>query len=561
MAGLDTTFIRNMAARNNYIGIAGYLGSLQFEDKTAQAQVNQLISGLNRYGRLMETIINAGTPEDRKKLAFYFKAQTGNYGATNDQSDYDRKYLANINNIGNKKGKQADYIEYTFSNQTAFNNFKDSFGSIGFANDVDRVSGLINKNGQNILRVYKSDLGKSDMFNRLNNALQSIEHISPASSGESYYDRLSEAQKNKVNFQLANFEANNRLRGIGKSELDRTKQEFARQELIRGLGFSSTSYDRDGNKLLSANGFMKEQAEAMGQSKEAEQAYKSVMDNMKNTTIPSQLMMKGYMCKGQLEIANRVMNGMMDKSIGEFGLKRIAEYYARQLMGCSLTQYDVYATDGNPKTHNLNEITNTEEKTALTEELRAALKEGRCTYSAGSAGGRVGTVITLAPALDKDGKPIGGYKEGRQIFVPGLLEKDARDAMEEDPEAAVLIKRGEHMAFGHQYDLNGGGRLVDFQQDGSAYYENGNGRVYRNSEEVGKMMLDNEMIDATKRELQNDRLERDMSDEDYNKLVEEYATKLYSYSNNIASTEDLEKLDKEGVKQGISRYVSLLLDQ
>lgn len=117
------------------------------------------------------------------------------------------------------------------------------------------------------------------------------------------------------------------------------------------------------------------------------------------------------------------------------------------------------------------------------------------------------------------------------------------------------------MAFGHQYDLNGGGRLVDFQQDGSAYYENGNGRVYRNSEEVGKMMLDNEMIDATKRELQNDRLERDMSDEDYNKLVEEYATKLYSYSNNIASTEDLEKLDKEGVKQGISRYVSLLLDQ
>lgn len=518
------------ASKNDFRGLAGYISQYKFGDATVQAQANQLVSNLNRYGELMNAVINASSQENRDKLSFYFKNKIGNYGATNDQSKYDRRYLDNINNIGNKGDKQADYIEYTFDNITAFNKFQDKYGKVSLVDPTNRQSGYSVVNGKQVLRIYKDDFKNSGAFSSLTNALNET-----------------------TDFKKP-------VRGYATSQSSSPVAIFT-TEPQEYNSFSSASYDKDGNMLVSGRGLMKEQVSALQQTVDAEKVYSDIMKNMNNTLIPSQLMIKGYICQQQAEITNRVMSGQMEPSIANFGLKAIDDYYKNELAGCSLTQYDVYSTEGNPETHNMNEITDPNKKVQLTEELRSALKEGRCKYSAASAGGRVGTVITLSAALDTDGKPKGNFKEGIQFFVPGLLEQDAREVMERDPEAAVTVKRGEHMAFNHAYELLTGGRLIDFQNDGSAVYENGAGRVLRTPEEVHQDMLENEMLMLTQNELLNDQLKQDLSPQQLTELATNYATKIFMFNNNIQSQEQLEKIDQDALKQGISKYVNLLLGE
>lgn len=514
---IDTNWIGKRLSIGDYRTVANYLGMFQFDDPKAQYEVNKQIRALNEYGSLMNAVVNKAGPEGREQVAHFFQKH---FNGVDSGNAYTKAYLDHINSIGDGKGKKAVYIDYVFDTNDSYKQFVDALGGEPPTIQPNgQKSGAYIQDGKHVFRAYKEQFGDREFFATLNKALNA------STSTETTYLPT--------------------IMGGG-----------SRTSIISG--YVSNGYDADGKKISEKRGTFDHQITADEMNKASEELVKGLMSQVGKEEIPSELMVKGYMCKAERDVTNAVLSGQLETSVGNFAMSRIKDYYDRMFAGTSLTNFSVYSTEPGSDTQNLKEITKSEDKSALTDEVRAAIQEKRATFSAASAGGKVGTVITINPRLDKDGNPQGNMRQSRQIFVPGLFQEDAEEVMGEDPEAAVLFKRAQRTALSYDYELTNGGALTNFQSDGSATLKRNGIEVGLDSDEVHSLMLENETVRAAADELSTVRYTNNLDDESLQSLVAESAAKIYYYFNPT----DVDASNAEAKKQienRIQMYVEAIL--
>lgn len=483
-------------ADNDYIGAASFLKGLKFSDKTKQEAINQQIATLERYGGIASSILSKEVDLDRKALlAFSLNRHSNNFGGIDPSTGryinpYANKFVDYLNNIGNKNDRTADYIDIEFDSQESYNTFVDKSG-LSFSNQVEdgQLSPyLYTNNGSPTLRIHKQTLQDSNFFD---NFVGGLINTSEIYHSPGYW--MGQGQPVTINH------------------------------------YGVKSYDSD-NKLVNQwSGLGDDLQQAYNLTRSASENYDAVMKTAYSNVIPTELMGSGYMCNAQKQITEAVFAGRLSETQGNFMLKQIEDFYNNKLKTISLTGYDVYATESNGDTANLLEVEDTTTKQKFTKWMRAAAKEGRLTAVAGVSGGRVGTILTISATVDKDNNLNDEAHGDIQLFVPGLLDKDARDLVDKDVDSKILVERAEHIAFGHEYNLVQGGRLINFAGDGSAIYKDDTGEVYKDPDQVTQMMLENEMLAGTVNELREQVDANNYDDNQATQLAEQYATKVYDY--------------------------------
>lgn len=516
----------DLSSKNDYLGMAQVLRGVKMKTPEQQQQLDSQVAILERYGGIANKLLSSQPdPDVRDKLAFSLSYKGGGYGEKDPETGewinpYARKFTEYVNKIGDSTfdDTKAYKLKIQFENEDKYKDFIDSSG-LNFNTSAysDGSAYLERVDGTPTLILNKNLLGTPQFFEAFANGLRNIHSNS---------------------FSLAG----NTSHGFTISGLDKDGK------------FTGEIYDGVNNGPL---------ADALSILDDVNNAYKTELESKYSQVIPSGLQVSGFINDKQRQIVNMVGTGRLEREMGNFMLKQIDDYYTNQLSGISLTGFDeVYATQVNDKTKNLMPIDDSDTRSELTDMIRAAAKENRVTVRAATSGGRVGASITIAAKLDTDGKPVGNYGGAVELFIPGLFEKDARNVMDQDLDAKLLVEKSEHIAFNHSYFLEDGGKICDFAGDGSAVYEDDLGRRTLLPEEVDNLMRQNEMIKSTASQLKKDISEQNLDSASATELATKYATKIYSYMNDVPESEIDTSQNNIPTTEGnltIDRMVKLIL--
>lgn len=527
MATYNPSVYDKYIADSDFLGLADYIEQFipDMDDENQQIQLRQNVANLRRFGGIANKILQSEIPENDREL-FKFHAQK-QYGAIDSNNTYYKKYNDYKNKIGTnnhwfKADDIATSIAYEFDNDDIYNDFIDKTGIV-----VENTAGMYksNANGKPTLIVGKTAFQDDDLFDRITKGLTLIPE---------------------------GFDFN-------------PSYSFGTPGPI--YGFNTLGFNEKGEKISEVNGFDSNQEKALRLLRDSDDVFDKYYTKQYQRIVPANLVSMGYMCGAQRDLTNRLFNQQIGESTYNAYNKAIIDYYDRQLATLSLTGYDeVYMTEPGNASQTLSLISN-EDKGAWTEYLRNAVKEGRATYTAGYAGDRVGTIITLSP------KPLSGelnkeeYAKGVQIFVPGLFDEDARNMINEDDNAKVMVEVAEHQVFGHNYNLIEGGRLKDFDGNGGAIYEDDNTTYYLDSNQVKDLMKRNILIEggiqAAKTKLKKDDNGNILNNQtDLVSLVDAYSKNVYADLYNINTQEEFEKiLEDDGVLKQIDNIFITILNK
>ena len=506
MAVFNPITYDNYIANSDYIGLAKYIEEFipDVTDENQRIALMNNVSSLRRFGGIANRILQAEIPEEDKDL-FMFNAQK-NYGVVNAGNSIYQKYDEYKKNIGAKShwfkpDDIASSIGYMFDNDETYNDFINKSGIV-----VDSTQNVTKRyiDGKPVLHIGKTAFQDDTFFDSVTKSLD--QYVQP------------------MGFYV----------GPGGFPVPQ-------EPLFRTIGFNEK-----GEKISDISGFDDNQKAALDLLQKSDVVFDKYYTQQYNKEVPSDLMVSGFMCGAEKQLTDKLFNQQIDPTTYNAYRKVIKDYYDNQLAHISLTkQSEVYMTEPGNTSQLLNPL-NDEQKGEWTRFLRIAIKEGRTSYAAGAAGGRVGTVITISD------KPISNelnqedYSEGVQIFVPGLFDEDARAMINEDDNARLMVELAEHQAFGHDYDLVEGGKLKNFDGDGGAWFEDDNILQYRTPEEVYSMMKRNILIDggiqAAKSMLQKDNNGNISNASELLSLVETYSINVFSDLNDIESQEDLDNI-------------------
>lgn len=533
----DKKIYDSFLINNDYIGLANYLSQFNPTDETKRKSLQQNINTLKRYGGIANAILEKQQNEE-DKLAISFNMQR-QYGIYDDKNNYTKQYLNAINSIGNKshwfkEDEIAEYFDYVFTNKTAYDKFIEDSGlniqKYDAKHPTETSSFTIN--GQPAIRVYRKAFKDSNFFDALNKGLDKSIIIDYEAS-------------------LGDFD-----------------NKYAKNRPTIVYNFTTKSYDKNGKELNSVIGFDSNQRKAWQYANKSNEIYKKNIDKAYEKVVPTKLMVSGFLCEAQRNLYTMAMNHQIDSSTYNMQSQIIKDYYNSELANISFTgQDEVYITDPSNDSQTL-DLMDENSKGTWTRILRTALKEGRVEYGAGSAGGRVGTVITISDKLDKDDNAsTGDYGKGVQIFVPGLFDDDARELIDSDPDARIQVELAEHQAFGHNYDLIEGGTLSNFDGEGGATYIDDLGSYRLTPEQVQQQMKRNILIqgciDEAKQVLNKNKItildnNLQSASQDLLTKIKNYAINVYSIDSNAQTQEDLET---EEAKQEIDNIYIFILKE
>lgn len=454
MAIFDENKYNEYLTNNDYSGLATYMRNFQPKDKTKRAEFNRQIEILKRQGAINNALINNEPNADYKAaMAFNIQRPHGKYDMSNP---FTKRYINAINQIGNTKNEVADYFDYEFKSNDYYNKFiKNSGMKIGEYNPKSPTNIYhYNKDGKNIVRVHRASFRNPKMFDAINKGLNSI--------------TVSEAVQN------------NPMLGL-----------FAGSQ----IGFNTKSYDANGKQLTNYIGFDKYQKEAANYANVSADIYKKRVKKAYDKVTPAKLMVSGFMCDAQRQLQIAAMNNQIDNTSYNTQIKIINDFYKNRLANEDISSYDeVYLKDEN--TGNLY-ITNEKTKNDLTEAVRTAIDENRISVVAGASGGRTGTVISISANPDSKGNVADSkYKKSFKIFVPGLFDKDARNLINKNSDAKLMVEIADHQMYGHDYDLVEGGKLSKFDGNGGAIYVTDKGERPLDPKQVQDVMKRNILIEG-----------------------------------------------------------------
>lgn len=521
----------NFIVNNDYEGLADYLETLQVSDENIRNTLNDNIESFRRYGGIVSSILNGNIdPDIRQKLEFSIQKEQGIF---NEGNKYANAYLKAKDNIGVidrwfRDDDRSEFIGYTFDDEETYNKFLDNAKiDVQYGTEVYKTK----SSGKPVLMVNKNKFKDDNFLNTVTASLMSI----PTKLVTTY-------------------------------DIDRAISNFVPK-------FTTTGYNKEGKILFTKEGLENNQKLAYEMYNDATNTYNEIMDSAYSRVIPSELVVAGYMCEAQ-EKWDRARNAeLVSEDDYNKKVKRIGEYYESMLYGFSLTNSkfrESYMIKPGAESQTL-ELIDDADRGTWTNYIHLALNEGRLKYQSATAGGRVGTLLTVIP------KPLSGelnkeeYAKSTQIFVPGLFEDDARKVLDKKDDARLLVELSDHIAFNHPYKLLSGGRLTQFDSYERATYNNGTGLETRlEPEDVKRIMHEDILLKGGIKEAKNiiqyDRQGNKMFGQTaIVSLIKNWANTIFARMNNINTSVDFENFIKipyfeDKYYRDIENYTELMLN-
>lgn len=156
----------------------------------------------------------------------------------------------------------------------------------------------------------------------------------------------------------------------------------------------------------------------------------------------------GSLGAGMAKLESDFSRGLVDAESYKIYKKQIEEHYENLLSGADLTQYNVYSTKGDDTT--VMHQYNTEDRNKLNDIIANAIGTNRLRFSAAIMGNKSGTMITILPKEDKEGKPI---TQKASIFVEDLFKGSVEESLNRDTKMRALKELNGMEYYGYRYTI------------------------------------------------------------------------------------------------------------
>lgn len=392
----------DLLAKHNYRGLVDLLSKSTYKDDETRQIADKLISDFTEQADIEDKLLEGADPNTRK--AYNFMTSGPSKEDMDDEDSPGGKFMKAWNDMANKEG----IIKLNFNNEDEYNKFISELGG-----NEKKIRNMGINLSSNYGISFTTDVKeKIQIFNAIDKT--------------NYVKHLNELHDNAYREYLyASYD-------VGADHyLYENKEREARNK----------AYSNIPTQLRK----MKDIVNSAGAS------YAKLLDNTKPYI--SETIATGYMGEDDKQLQQAFSNGLIDLATFKEARELLKEKYNTVLQAMDLSQYDVWSmNEDNNGSHVLQMLNNNIAKTALNDEINAAIADERLEFSHATNGLDIGTMIIINPKRDKDGKIIeSDNNKPRRLFVKDLFKSQAENALRNNTEIVAQRQYAKHQTYKHIY--------------------------------------------------------------------------------------------------------------
>lgn len=426
----------------DWTGAAEYLSSIPASNPRKQAELNEQIRKLRRDGEIQNAMLQQ--MDKTQQDAYHFvsaingsgnipykiddNGEGNSFGITYTDLINNTRVQNNVMSPGkrNLKGEQINRIRVELNNNEAYDNYLDALET-----NVDEISTLgvrvskDNKTGKTIVDIPTSNpkLYNFIIKTRELNKVFDVSPLIPGGSGHQVY-----------------ITDNFAIKGITSSNIVVDKSQFNYDNITRAARIVDDAISLD----------------------------KKTKDRLKNISIDEQLYITPYLGYGDANAYKMYKNGVIDTDAYTKIRKERKDAYNTILRGIDLTKHEVFLDEKQDDGNRLTKVDN-KDINLLKESILLAMDDDRITYQAAMLNDEVGTLITLTPKIDKEGKPYDNdYSKTRTIFVKNLFKSSCEASFRNDTKQMAVRDNADMRRWNYGKTLHDG-NYVGYNKNIGAY--------------------------------------------------------------------------------------------
>ena len=467
MAEIDQQILQQYYDSRNYAAAAEYLKTATAKDYRSQQQLNAHIRQLERDAAIQKSIYNG--LDDNQKEAYAFMQGLNGVGTiprnrtitingvkTQEVNRYGTNYLNYMNSLKSNDGTALDRIAIDINSEDDLSLLTSTLGLQNInSNDMGiSYQPLVNGKHRIILSRDNKNLYK---------VLSAVENIS-SRSGWDIADNIAGKTALGTGMGAAGGAA---VAGVGALP---GALVGAGVGLVTGIGeeiynsvTNSNKFDIYGvapsGNVYSTDEFNYDNLEAaMEEVSKANDIYNDInLVNDSQQTFTTETVVTQFLGAGHAEAFKALQQGKIDPTTFDKIAQNWEDAYDRLISGADFTKHEVYAWSADSgKGVNLTKVDNADVPD-LKGEVLLAMKEGRVSKALCIKDGEIGTLLTIDPQKDKDGKWSKGKGDiQKQIFIQGLFEGTAEQAFEADTKSKAARQNADMKRWNYEQKLSTG---------------------------------------------------------------------------------------------------------
>ena len=467
MAEIDQQILQQYYDSRNYAAAAEYLKTATAKDYRSQQQLNAHIKQLERDAAIQKSIYNG--LDDNQKEAYAFMQGLNGVGTiprnrtitingvkTQEVNRYGTNYLNYMNSLKSNDGTVLDRIAIDINSEDDLSRLTSTLGLQNInSNDMGiSYQPLVNGKHRIILSRDNKNLYK---------VLSAVENIS-SRSGWDIVNNIAEKTVLGTGMGAAGGAV---VGGVGAGPgavvgagvgLGTAIGEEIVNSLIGSDRFNIYGVAPSGN-VYSTDEFNYDNLEAaMEEVSKANDIYNDInLVNESQQTFTTETVVTQFLGAGHAEAFKALQQGKIDPTTYDKIAQNWEDAYDRLISGADFTKHEVYAWSADSgKGVNLTKVDNADVPD-LKGEVLLAMKEGRVSKALCIKDGEIGTLLTIDPQKDKDGKWSKGKGDiQKQIFIQGLFEGTAEQAFEADTKSKAARQNADMKRWNYEQKLSTG---------------------------------------------------------------------------------------------------------
>mgnify|MGYP001771840288 CR=1 FL=1 len=467
MAEIDQQILQQYYDSRNYAAAAEYLKTATAKDYRSQQQLNAHIRQLERDAAIQKSIYNG--LDDNQKEAYAFMQGLNGVGTiprnrtitingvkTKEVNRYGTNYLNYMSSLKSNDGTALDRIAIDINSEDDLSLLTSTLGLQNInSNDMGiSYQPLVNGKHRIILSRDNKNLYK---------VLSAVENIS-SRSGWDIVNNIAEKTVLGTGMGAAGGAV---VGGVGAGPgavvgagvgLGTAIGEEIVNSLIGSDRFNIYGVAPSGN-VYSTDEFNYDNLEAaMEEVSKANDIYKDInLVKESQQTFTTKTVVTQFLGAGHAEAFKALQQGKIDPTTYDKIAQNWEDAYDRLISGADFTKHEVYAWSADSgKGINLTKVDNADVPD-LKGEVLLAMKEGRVSKALCIKDGEIGTLLTIDPQKDKDGKWSKGKGDiQKQIFIQGLFEGTAEQAFEADTKSKAARQNADMKRWNYEQKLSTG---------------------------------------------------------------------------------------------------------
>ena len=467
MAEINQQILQQYYDTRNYAAAAEYLKTATAKDYRSQQQLNAHIRQLERDAAIQKSIYN-GLDDDQKEAYAFMQGLNGvgtiprnrtitiNGVKTKEVNRYGTNYLNYMSSLKSNDGTALDRIAIDINSEDDLSLLTSTLGLQNInSNDMGiSYQPLVNGKHRIILSRDNKNLYK---------VLSAVENISSRSG----WDILNNIVEKTVLGTGMGAAGGAVVGGVGAGPgavvgagvgLGTGVGEEIVNSLIGSDRFNIYGVAPSGN-VYSTDEFNYDNLEAaMEEVSKANDIYKDInLVKESQQTFTTKTVVTQFLGAGHAEAFKALQQGKIDPTTYDKIAQNWEDAYDRLISGADFTKHEVYAWSADSgKGVNLTKVDNADVPD-LKGEVLLAMKEGRVSKALCIKDGEIGTLLTIDPQKDKDGKWSKGKGDiQKQIFIQGLFEGTAEQAFEADTKSKAARQNADMKRWNYEQKLSTG---------------------------------------------------------------------------------------------------------